>query len=307
MDNYNYLTRANYLYLFRCVRNYARLIRKKHVHNPGESVGAGICNLFYELDALVGEQISVNIHTEGKRLIFVLWDNYEWGHYNVYWIPVKFVESLPVPLKRLTISFLHLFGKSMKLLTTNRTDDMDFILEWQLESADEFDDPKDRQAYVKHIESYLLGGKVHKLMERVETKCYHRDLRGALDSYVPASDRQRKWIDVMKDGLRFIGEDRPDIFQYAYDVYADEENECECEPLTLEQTIRFIYDADDWVTRHLSQYVDEIYNSSYAVGTCATLTLAPDTNEPFGKEAFPEEFFEYMDKLNDFIRENNYA
>jgi len=302
-EGYNYLTRANYLYLLRCVENYAQLLGKEFRHNPGDSNGAGIMNLYGELQVLVGDQIQINVHVNDKRLIFVLWDLYPWGEYNVYWLPVKFVENLPLPLQRLTISFLHQFRKSMKIGTVNSSDSFDFILEWQFETIDDYEDPNDRKAYGKYLKSYQKGS-IHKLMEQIENKNYHRDLRKSLDRYKSASDYERELIGIMKEGLPFMGENVPNIFQYEYDFYWDEDSDDS--PVSMDQQIMFIYDADDHVIDGFSSYVDDCYNNYYAIRPCATLALAPDTKETFGMEPFPKEFFDYMDKLNDFIRKNHY-
>ena len=301
VKDYNYLTRANYMYLLRSVENYARLLGKDYAHTPGGSVGGGIANLYHELQELVGPDVSINFHTNEKRLYFTLWDEYGWGEYNVYWIPVSFVEKLPERLRRLAISFLHQFRKSQRIWTINMSDDLDFIKEWKYECAAEYDDENDRKEYLKYLQSYEKGGRIYKLLERIEKQCYHKRLPAALDRYVPASEYERDLVELMKEGLRFIGDDVPNIFKYAYDVKQDEDRDQH--PLTPDQMILFIYKSDDLIDGY-SEYVDDIYNNYDAIYPCATLDLAPDTSEPLGKDAFPKEFFAYMDKLNEFIRTN---
>ena len=303
VKDYNYLTRANYIYLLRSVENYARLLGKDYTHTPGESVGGGIANLYRELQELVGPDVSINFHTNDKRLYFTLWDQYEWGGYNVYWIPVSFVEKLPERMRRLAISFLHRFRKSQRIGTVNMSDDLDFIKEWKYDCAAEYEDDGDRKSYLKYLESYEPGGRIYKLLERIEKRCYHKNLPAALDRYIPASEYERDLVALMKEGLRFIGDDVPNIFQYAYDVGHDEDRDEH--PLTPDQMILFIYESDDLIEGY-GEYVDDIYNNYDAIYPCATLDLAPNTGELLGKEAFPKEFFTYMDKLNEFIRTNSY-
>lgn len=45
------------------------------VHIPGNSIGEGIARLYDEMNALVGDDLNVNIEQEEGRLFFRLWKN----------------------------------------------------------------------------------------------------------------------------------------------------------------------------------------------------------------------------------------
>ncbi len=294
----NYLTRGNYLYLRESVRRYASLLGKKLIHDPGVTPGEGIGNLYNELAGLVGSDININIETENDRLVFKLWDTYRWEGYHLIWLPVRFVEKLRTPLRRLAISFLHHVHKIGRFDTTNNNDDMEMIMEWY-EDVDDW--PEDERDDLLGLMNGYRNGKIHHLMNRIEKCSYHSDLGGALAGFVPENEKERELVALMIEGLEIFRKDGPNIFQYSYDPFRDEYND-DC-PITPDQTIRLVY-GDDYLMDSLRGYLSEQAGNNGEVIPCATLTLRPDGNTLFGKEEYPALFFRYMAKLLDFLYAN---
>lgn len=298
IENYNYITRKNYEYLLKCVNRYASLTGKKLKHRPGNDIGESIAKLYNDLKKILPEDVEINFDISGDKLIFVLWDYYPWGEYSLYWVSVAFVEKLPTPLRRLAISFLHQFRDSMRFDTTNHHEDLDFMFEWRYECVDP-DDKEEHKEILELINSYHEG-KIHKLMDRISRQNYHKNLPKALDEYVPASAYEKELLALMKEGLQFIGEKIPTIFQYAYDQYDDEDNDDY--PVRLDQRFLLIYEHDDIMEGYL-QYLNETAGNAYEIRPCITLILNPDMTETFTPDDFPAEFFKYMDKLMNFLIE----
>ena len=99
----NVITRENYEFLRDSFFRYAALLDTKVVHIPGNSIGEGIAVLYDEMNALVGDDLNVNIEQEDCRLFFRLWKNHQWGSYTLYYFPVKFLESLNPVLRRMPL------------------------------------------------------------------------------------------------------------------------------------------------------------------------------------------------------------
>jgi hypothetical protein len=281
-----------------CALRYASLLGRKLVHDPGVTPGEGIGNLYHALVRLVGDDIRVNIETENDGLVFVLWDTYRWNGYDLYWLPVKFVEKLRLPLRRLALSFLHLVHKAGKLDTTNGCEDIEMVMEWN-EEADDW--PEDERDDLFELIHGYREGKIRKLMERIGKSNSYSNLGAALAAFVPRSDYESKLIALMAEGLEVFRMDGPTIFDYCYDPFLDEEND-DC-PVTTAQTIRMIY-GDDYLMDSLREYLNDQAGNNGEIVPCATLTLRPDGNTLFGREEYPEAFFRYMEKLLDFLYAN---
>lgn len=298
VKNFNFVNRPNYEYLLDSARRYAGLSGGSIVHYPEDSPGAGIISVYRQLKELVGDGIEVNIQPHDSRLEFVLWDRYDWGEHSLYWIPLQFIERLPNPLKRLTISFFHQFDESMRFGTPDDSDEFTYAMEWQHECLDGLDEDE-REENLKDLESHRKGGKAYKFLERIKKQNYYKNLPRALAKYEPQNDDERKLIAIMQEGMKFIGDDVPTIFQYEYDEYYDDDDYEDC--VRLEQRFMLIYNYENCVIRGYIDYLNDIAGNYHEVFPCATLILSPDTNELLSKDAFPGELFRYLDKLREFI------
>lgn len=291
-EEYNYITKENYSYLLESAMRYASLLNIELKHNPGGSIGEGISNIYDELDNIIGE-INLNIEPHEDKLEFVLWKYHPWGDYTFYWLPVKFTESLNPKLRKIAISFIHKFMHSNGMIMTNEAFDVEWVLEWAKEGLSECD-PDDIIKNTKLISSYE-SGKVHRLMNRIDTKCYYKNLVSALNRYQPNNEFEEQLVELFKEGLAFIGKDKPSIMSYGYDPLYDEDRDYH--PVDMERMIRIVYDLDDFVTEWMMDWANNELRESYDISPATQFTIGPDTTELFSMDRYPDNFFKWFDKL----------
>lgn len=289
----NYITQENYLFLRDSYFRYASLLGREARHRVGKSIGESIVNLYNEMETLIGDNLNVNIENRKEKLCFTLWKQHQWGNYSLYWLPVKFVEKLPAQLRRIVISFLYQLLKSNGLYAMNNMDDVEFLFEWIEDMAHEEDEP-DRKEKLALIESYR-GGKIYRLLARTEKKCYYKHLSAAFDKYVPRNDFERSLLDLMREGLCFIGDDKPAIRGYEYDPEYEEDPDSR--PLSLDRQIRVIYDNNDYITESMIESFNCDLQETYELIPITTLDLSPETQELFAMDDYPERFFRWADKF----------
>lgn len=292
-EEYNYITEDNYTYLLQSAMRYASLLGVKLEHDPGKSIGEGISNIYDELDAITGE-INLNIETNEDKLQFVLWKYHPWGDYTFYWLPVKFTESLNPKLKKIAISFIHCFMHSNHMIMTNEAFDVEWILEWAKDGLSECE-PDDRKRNLKLINSYE-SGKVYRLMDRINTKCYYKNLPAVLNRYIPNNEFEGQLIDLFKEGLAFIGKDKPSIMSYGYDPLYDD-GDRDYHPVDMERMIRIVYDLDDFVTEWMMDWANNELREAYDISPATQFAISPDTMELFSMDKYPDEFFKWFNKL----------
>lgn len=294
---HNYLTRDNYEYLRGSAMQYARLMGTELTHNPGASIGEGISNLYGELDTLTGD-IKLNIETCEDKLVFVLWKFHKWGDYTCCWLPVKFTEKLDGPLKRIALTFLHDLAASNRMNTPNDSYDYEMTIDWYAENLDECDDEQERRRLGKLIGSYR-SGRAFRLMKRVSDRRYYKNLPAAIDRYAPRNDYEERLISLLREGLQFIGNDKPSIMSYGYDPYYD--GETDWQPVDMNRMIRLVYDLSDDVTEWLMDYTNSDLRESYDISPATTLTLSPECAGLFTMDDYPDRFFVWFDKLVELV------
>lgn len=289
----NCITRTDYEYLRDSYFNYARLLQVEPKHDPGESYGEGIANLYAEINALIGDDLDVNIEpTSDGELRFALWKYNKWGKYNLYWFPLKFIQKLRPKFRRLMITFLHDFMINQNLSFIPDLDEADWIFEWIGEEKD--------KAIQSLIDSYKSGS-ISKLFQRVKERRYYKDLPQAIAKFEPQDDVEKTFLELMKDGLLFVDKDSPSIMSYEYDP--NYEQEPDVIPLRLEQQIGMIYDSTDLFTENMNEYLNSELQQTYEVTPCTVLYLEPDTQALFESDNYPERLFAWMDRTITFIRD----
>lgn len=291
-ETYNYVTKENYAYLVESAMKYASLLKVEIRHNPGKSIGEGISNIYDELNDILGN-INLNIGPNFDKLEFTLWKYHTWEDYTFFWLPVKFIEDLSPKLQKIAITFVHDFIHSNGMSTLNAMYDAEWVLEWAKDSISECDE-EDRMTNEKLIKSYE-SGKVHRLMARIDKRAYYKNLPVVLDKYIPNNAFEKQLIDLFKEGLAFIGKDRPSIMSYAYDPYYDEERDFHA--VDMERMIRIVYDLEDFVTEWLMDWANQELREAYDISPVTRMTLSPETSTLFSMDDYPDTFFKWFDKL----------
>ena len=294
-EKINVITRENYEFLRDSYFRYALLLQREAVHTPGKSIGEGIARLYDEMDALVGDGLNVNIEQERGRLFFRLWKYHKWGSFMLYYFPVKFMESLNPVLKKIAITFLHNLMEANGICTFWDDYEADFMFEMLSEEDDS--DPVDRKERIKLLDSYQEG-KIGRLLKRVDTKSYYKNLPKALEAYEPRNGFEQPLVDAMKRGLPFLTPERG-IMQYGYDAYYSEDPDFH--PMYLQQQIRVVYDINDVVSEYLVDYYNSYSRETYDITPVTVRDLSPDTGELFSMDDYPERFFRWADEFISLI------
>ena len=105
-------------------------------------------------------------------------------------------------------------------------------------------------------------------------------------------------LDIMQDGMQFIGDDKPAIMDYKYNPEHWEDPDFL--PLELDRRINLIYTQDDIFTDTLARHIDSISQDSYVVDATSVQYLSPTTERLFVAGQYPERFFQWADRLIDF-------
>lgn len=179
------------------------------------------------------------------------------------------------------------------MITTNEAFDVEWILEWAKEGLCEYD-ADDRKKAEKLIKSYE-SGKIHRIMEQIDSKSYYKNLPKALDKYVPNNEFEKQLIELFKEGLQFIGKDKPSIMSYGYDPLDDEERDYH--PVDMERMIRIVYDLDDFVTEWMMEWANNELREAYDISPATQLILTPETDKLFSMDQYPDKFFIWFDKI----------
>ena len=295
-SKYNVITRENYEFLRDSFFRYALLLEKEAVHTPGSSIGEGIANLYGEMDGLVGDGMNVNIEQENGRLFFRLWKWHKWGSYTLYYFPVKFVESLNPTLRNIAITFIHELMVANGIDTFMDYEETDFMFE-MLAEDDGDDDLLERKRRIRLLDSYQ-DGKIRKLLKRVASKSYYRNLPKAIERYTPQNGFERQLLEVMKKGLPFLSPEQG-IMQYAYDAFYEENPDFH--PIYLQQQIRVVYDPNDIVAEFLADYYNSYIMETYYITPITVLDLSPDTADLFKMDDYPERFFKWADEFINIV------
>ena len=295
-DGINVITRENYEFLRDSFFNYALLLKKEAVHTPGKSIGESIAKLYDEMAELVGEGMNVNIEQDNGRLYFNLWKCHKWGSYTLYYFPVKFVESLNPTLRNIAITFIHELMVANGIDTFMDYEETDFMFEMLAEN-DGDDDLQERKRRIRLLDSYQYG-KIRKLLKRVASKSYYKNLPKAIERYAPQNGFERQLLEMMKKGLPFLSPEQG-IMQYAYDAFYEENPDFH--PIYLQQQIRVVYDPNDIVAEFLADYYNSYIMETYYITPITVLDLSPDTADLFKMDDYPERFFKWADEFINIV------
>jgi len=208
---------------------------------------------------------------------------------------LKFLESLNPVLRRIAVTFLHNLMEANGIGTFWDDYEADFMFE--ILSEDDGSDPADRKERMKLLDSYQEG-KIGRLLKRVETKSYYKNLPKALESYTPQNGFEQPLVDAMKRGIPFLTPARG-IMQYGYDAYYSENPDFH--PMYLQQQIRVVYDINDIVSDYLVDYYNSYSRETYDITPVTVLDLSPDTEELFSMDDYPERFFRWADEFISLI------
>lgn len=101
-------------------------------------------------------------------------------------------------MRRISITFIHELMKANGIQTVLDEDDTEYVLTWISEEVPE-ETPEERKKRLRLLRSYE-NGRIKRLLQRVECKCYYKNLPKALDRYKARNDYERSLVSAMKEG-----------------------------------------------------------------------------------------------------------
>lgn len=301
--DHNYIIEENYALLLESALNYSKLLKAELKHNPGNSIGEGISNLYDELQKILPENQHLNIeHTHKGEMFFCIYYYHNWSSNLLLWLEVDFLDKLKGVLKRIAITFLHDFIQSNGIDTLYNAGDAEFIIENLEENILNgcFEKTEVKEIH-KMLHSYRHGH-IKNLLERIENRSYYKNLQRAIDRYKPQTDWEKGFIKLMKSGLEFIGKDRPSIMHYCYDPDFDSENDWQA--IGFDRTIRVIYDWDDYISQSMLDWLNSELQETYDLTACTTLYLKPDSDKLFKKDEYPDKFYKWFKEFSNYTDNN---
>ena len=104
----NLTTPENFNYLYQSALNYAGLmgIKLPFRYRKGGSPRLKITELYKAMDESVPE--CINLEEKEGRLHFCLFRHHDWPEPTLFWIPIDFTERLPIPLRNIVLSLIHI-------------------------------------------------------------------------------------------------------------------------------------------------------------------------------------------------------
>lgn len=297
----NVATAANYRYLLACADNYAKLTGQQLKIKKGKTPSHSINILYEALDTIIPQLL--NIEMQDGKPVFCLYEYHKWDDYTFFWLPIRFTESLPPALQRITRSFIHSFVRHHGLNSVNEMPFFDYVVEYLTEmEVDEDSSPKQCRQIAALARSYAEGNICRKLKKIYDEKGYYQNLPRAITRYQPANETEKELLALISSGMELITAGQPSIQHYQYDP--DEMEEPDFPPMELDRIILLTYDTADRVNGELMDSANAELRESYALSPATTCYLTPDIRVPFRKDDYPERFCRWFTDFSTFINDN---
>lgn len=296
----NVATAENYRYLLASAENYASLVGQTLKVRKGKTPSHNISILYDALDALIPQHL--NIEANDGKLFFCLYEYHKWVDYTFFWLPIRFMESLPAKLRRIAHTFMHQFVRHHRMYSVNDMPAFDYVVDYLLElEADEDLTAKQCREISSLIISYSKGAICRKL-QRIHNNGYYKNLSRAIKSYQTSDKKERKLLALIQEGMALTASGQPSIMDYHYDP--DEEEDRDYPPLELERLIFLTYDLDDRISEEMGNSINAELRESYDLTPVTTCILSPDTRKLFSKDDYPEKFSKWFVDFTTFINKH---
>lgn len=296
----NLTTSENFDYLYRSALRYADLmnVRLPFRARKGSGPRINITALYKALDETLPEH--VNLEERAGRLHFCLYRFHDWPDHTLFWLPVDFTESLPVPLRRIVREFIRRFVRYHGLNAVTET----WYYELAVEELDDWNNrdpeasPQTIREYKRLAESYQ-SGKIAKTLKRMEGKPFCTDLEEKVRKYRAAVKEERKLLELIREGMGLITPGNPCIMQYGYDwAY---ERSPDFPPIGLDCQIMLAYSNNDALTENMECYFNSDYRETYAITPVTSMYLTPETDRLFRMDDYPERLSGWMERFTQCI------
>ena len=164
------------------------------------------------------------------------------------------------------------------------TDNMD------IEQLDE-EEKKDLYRKEKLFRSYKKG-KIHRKLCRMYSRAFCRNLEEHIRNCNPSSDKERKLLKLITEGMSLIAKESPYILNYDYDFANEKERDFE--PPPLEYQILLTYSITDTVTKDMESCFSTDCQETYNQTPVSFTFITPETEELFKPGNYPERFSKWF-------------
>lgn len=296
----NVATAENYRHLLACAEHYAKLTGQLLKVKKGRNHSHSISLLYDALDTLIPQHL--NIEEDEGKLHFLLFDYHKWDDYTFFWLPIRFAESLPPKLRRITLTFIHRFVRHHRLSSVTDMPFFDYVADYLMNLEDDGDlTTKQRRKIISCAESYT-GGAICRKLQKVHEKGYYKNLSRTIANYHPVDKTEEELLAFIENGMDLIATGQPSILDYQYDP--DQREEQDYPPMELERIVLLTYDTDDRVNEDMIDCANSELRESYALSPVTTCLLTTDLREPFQKDDYPERFCKWFTGFTSFINDN---
>lgn len=301
-EEINVATAENYRRLLSSAENYARLVGQELKVKKGRNPSHSISLLYDALDILIPQHL--NIEQQDGKLSFCLYEYHQWDDYTFYWLPISFAETLPAKLKRITLTFIHLFVSHQGIYSVSEMPFFDYVVEYLMELEEDDDLSAKQCREISGLASSYYKGNIWRKLNNVQKKGYYKDLPRAMEHYATSGRKERKLVSFIHEGLELIKAGQPSILDYRYNPYEEDGEEKDYPPVELDRMILLTYDINDRINEDMADSANAELRESYALAPVTTCLLSPDTREPFHKDDYPERFCKWFTEFTQFINKN---
>ena len=189
----NVTTKENLDFLYRSAMKYAQLLDVELPYHPTgrTSIREKICLLYNALDSIVSHH--VNLELVGDRLQFCIYIKYH-----------RMMDITDTPY----------FEMSEVCI-----DYVDF---------EQLDEEKKKDLYRKEklFRSYEKG-RIHRKLCRMYSRAFCRNLEEHIRNCNPSSNKEKRLLELITEGMSLIAKDSPHILNYDYDYASEKERDFE--------------------------------------------------------------------------------
>lgn len=168
------------------------------------------------------------------------------------------------------------------------------------EQLDE-EEKKDLYRKEKLFRSYEKG-RIHRKLCRMHSRAFCRNLEEHIRNCNPSSNKGKRLLELITEGMSLIAKDSPHILNYDYDYASEKEKDFE--PPPLEYQILLTYSITDTVTKDMESCFSTDCQETYNQTPVSFTFITPETEKLFRPENYPERFSKWFEKFVEHVTYN---
>lgn len=168
---------------------------------------------------------------------------------------------------------------------------------------EQLDEEEKKNLYRKEklFRSYEKG-RIHRKLCRMHSKAFCRNLEEHIRNCNPSSNKEKRLLELITEGMSLIAKDSPYILNYDYDYASEKERDFE--PPPLEYQILLTYSITDTVTKDMESCFSTDCQETYNQTPVSFTFITPETEKLFRPENYPERFSKWFEKFVEHVTYN---